>query len=357
MTPQASSNGTPVNASLQIRPSSECRYDVVALGEVMLRFDPGEGRVRTARSFRVSEGGGEYNVGRALCRVFGHRAALVTAIGDNEIGRLLEDLLLQGGMNLDHVVWRAADDVGRQHRTPLNFTERGFGVRPPRGVYDRANSATASLQPDDVDWEHLFGQLGVRWLHTGGIFAGLTDSTFDTARAAITAARRNGTIVSYDVNYRPSLWTASGGPDAHRRVTRELVGDVDVLLGVDAVTFEDTVDQVAEESAAVSVIATTRRVARSASVHDWGGSAWSRAGGFVEGTTYERLDVLDRVGGGDGFAAGLIHGLLTGAALIDALDIGIAHGALVMTTPGDTSSVAEADVMRLVAGNDADVIR
>lgn len=339
-----------MSAPITLRPAAECRYDVVALGEVMLRFDPGEHRVRTARSFRVSEGGGEYNVGRALRRVFGHRTALVTAIGDNEIGRLLEDLLLQGGMTLDHVVWKEADEVGRTHRTPLNFTERGFGVRPPMGVYDRANSATSALRPDEVDWEHLFGDLGVRWLHTGGIFAGLSDSTLATARAAISAARAHGTVVSYDVNYRPSLWRASGGPDAHRRLTAELLDGVQVLLGVDAGTFAETVEQYVATSPSLSVVATTRRVVHSASLHDWGAVAWSRADGMIEGSTHEALAVLDRVGGGDGFASGLVHGLLDGRPLAEALELAIAHGALVMTTPGDTSSLDATDVERLAQG-------
>lgn len=329
----------------------------MTLGEVMLRFDPGEGRVRTARSFRVSEGGGEYNVGRALRRVFGQRGALVTAIGDNEVGRLLEDLLLQGGMNLDHIVWKVADDVGREHRTPLNFTERGVGVRSPRGVYDRANSATAAMEPDDVDWDHLFGELGVRWFHTGGIFAGLSDSTFRTAQGAISAARRYGTVVSYDINYRPSLWQAAGGADAQRRLTDELLGDVDVLFGIEATTFGATVEQLATDFPALSVVATTRRFARSASENDWSAVAWSRTGGAVEGARYDGLDILDRIGGGDGFASGVIYGLLAGRPLTVALELGIAHGALVITTPGDTSSVDVTDVERLAAGQDATVIR
>ena len=346
-----------MTGGLTVRPTEECRFDVVTIGEVMLRFDPGEGRVRTARTFNVSEGGGEYNVGRALRRCFGQRAALVTAIGDNEVGRLLEDLLLQGGVDLDHVVWKPADDVGEHHRTPLNFTERGFGVRAPRGVYDRANSATATLHPDDIDWDHLFGELGVRWLHTGGIFAGLSESTFEVARVAMGAARRHGTLVSYDINYRPSLWRAKGGADALRRMTSELLGDVDVLFGVDAADFDDTVDRLVGELSGLSIVATTRRVVRSASVHDWGGVAWSRSEGTVEGTDYPGLEVLDRVGGGDGFASGLVYGLLDGRPLRDALELGIAHGALVMTTPGDTSSVDLADVERLVSGDDPSVIR
>lgn len=338
-----------------VRPAGDCRFDVVTLGEVMLRLDPGDGRVRTAREFRVSEGGGEYNVGRALRRVFGHRAALVTAIGDSEVGRLLEDLLLQGGMNLDHVVWKEADDIGRRHRTPLNFTERGFGVRRPHGVYDRAHSAAAALEPHDVDWDQLFGVLGVRWLHTGGIFTGLSDSTLATARAAIAAARRHGTVVSYDVNFRPSLWRASGGADAHRRLTADLVNDVDVLLGVES--LDAAVEQFGEPAGGPVVIATTRRRVHSASLHDWGGSAWSAATGTIVGAGHEQLAIFDRVGGGDGFAAGLIHGLLDGRELDVAIALGIAHGALVMTTPGDNSSVDLDDVERLASGAEPTVER
>lgn len=342
---------------LVVRPAEECRFDVATLGEVMLRLDPGEHRVRTARSFRVSEGGGEYNVGRALRRCFRQRVAHVTAIGDNEIGRLLEDLLLQGGVNLDHVVWKAADDVGRRNRTPLNFTERGFGVRAPRGVYDRAHSACGSLTPDEIDWDHLFGRLGVRWFHTGGIFAGLSESTLEVTRAAMAAARRHGTIVSYDVNYRPSLWAAAGGAEAARRLTEEMVASVDVLFGVETAEFVDTADRLGSMNPDLAVVSAPRRVVHSASSHDWGGVGWSRADGVVEGTLYRDLAVLDRVGGGDGFAAGVVFGLLHGETVQDALELGIAHGALVMTTAGDTSSVDLAEVRRLASEGGTSVIR
>jgi 2-dehydro-3-deoxygluconokinase len=346
-----------VNEILTIKDAKDCRFDVLTLGEVMLRLDPGEGRGRTARTFTVSEGGGEYNVGRALRRCFGHRAALVTAIGDNEVGRLLEDLLLQGGLDLDHVVWKPADDVGREHRTPLNFTERGFGVRSGRGVYDRANSATASLAPEDVDWDHLFGELGARWFHTGGIFSGLSPSTFEVSRAAMRSARRHGTVVSYDINFRPSLWRAAGGLEAHQRMTDELLGDVDVLFGVGAEEFGEIAARLAAEHPGLSVVAAAQRAVRSASVNDWGGIVWTRSAGTIEGTRYAGLEILDRVGGGDGFASGVIHGLLEARSPADALELGIAHGALVMTTPGDTSSVDLSDVERLAAGGDASTIR
>ncbi len=337
---------------IEVRDAASCRYDVVTLGEVMLRLDPGEGRVRSTRSFAVSEGGGEYNVGRALRRCFGHRVAHVTAIGDNEVGRLLEDLLLQGGVDLDHVVWKPADEVGRSNRNPLNFTERGFGVRSALGVYDRAHSATAGLEPDDIDWEHLFGDLGVRWFHTGGIFAGLSPSTLATTRAAMAAARRYGTIVSYDVNYRPSLWAAAGGPDAARELTARLLDDVDVLFGVDANDFEATVRELSAQHPNLAMIAVPRRIAVSATKNFWSGQAWTPACGVVAGMAFDELEILDRVGGGDGFAAGVIHGVLNSVPAPDSLALGIAHGALVMTTAGDTSGVSAAEVAALASGAD-----
>ncbi|MBT8241275.1 MAG: sugar kinase [Acidimicrobiia bacterium] len=328
---------------LDIRPAADTGFDVVTLGEVMLRLDPGERRVRTARTFTVSEGGGEYNVGRALSRCFGLRGALVTAIGDNDVGRLLEDLLLQSGLNLDRVVWKRSDPVGRSNRTGLNFTERGFGVRGPVGVYDRANSAASSLSPEDVDWDHLFGELGVRWFHTGGIFAGLSETTLEVVRLGLASARHHGTITSYDINYRPSLWAAAGGADAAERITEELIEHVDVLFGVDS-------EALPGGPAGPQIIATTERTVLSASRHDWQGVAWSAAGGLERSRQYVGLEVLDRVGSGDGFAAGLIYGLLNGRSLAQSLELGTAHGALVMTTPGDTSSATIHEVERLAAG-------
>jgi 2-dehydro-3-deoxygluconokinase len=329
---------------LNIRPESETRFDVVTLGEVMLRLDPGEGRVRTARTFTVSEGGGEYNVGRALTRCFGLRGALVTAVSDNEVGHLLEDFLTQSGLNLDHVVRKEADPVGRLNRTGLNFTERGFGVRGPVGVYDRANSAASLLSPDDVEWDHLFGELGVRWFHTGGIFAGLSETTLAVVRSALAAARRHGTITSYDINYRPSLWAAAGGADAADRITKELIEHVDVLFGVASQSLPGS-------PTGPQIIATTERTVHSASRHDWQGIAWSAGTGIERSRQYEGLAVLDRVGSGDGFAAGLTYGLISGRSLGESLELGAAHGALVMTTPGDTSSATLDEVERLVTGN------
>jgi 2-dehydro-3-deoxygluconokinase len=361
------------------RSSAECRWDAVALGEVMLRLDPGEGRVRTSRAFRASEGGGEYNVARGLRRAFGLRTSVVTALGDNEVGLLLEDLILQGGVDTSHIVWKKSDGIGRANRNPINFTERGFGVRGAVGVSDRAHSATAALGIEDVDWEALFGREGVRWLHTGGIFAGLSATTADVAEAAMTAARRHGTVVSYDLNYRPSIWRDQGGQDRARAVNQRLVGLVDVLFGneedftaalgfevsgatdglmsLDPANFEAMIESVTHTYGQLEVVATTLREVHSASDNDWGAVAWSRDSGFVRAQDRPGLQIFDRVGGGDSFASGLVFGLLDGRSLQQAVELGAAHGALAMTTPGDTSMASRDEVERLAAGGSARVQR
>ncbi|HEX8153170.1 MAG TPA: sugar kinase, partial [Thermoanaerobaculia bacterium] len=217
--------------ALTINDPESCRYDLVSLGEVMLRLDPGEGRIATARSFTAWEGGGEYNVARGLRRCFGLRTAIVTALVDNPVGRLIEDLMLQGGTDLSFVRWVSDDGVGRRSRNGLNFTERGFGVRAALGSSDRGHTAVSQLRPGDIDWERLFTGSGARWFHTGGIFAALSETTPDVAREAMKAARKHGVVVSYDLNYRPSLWKGIGGPEKAREVNRELVSLVDVLFG------------------------------------------------------------------------------------------------------------------------------
>jgi 2-dehydro-3-deoxygluconokinase len=342
---------------LRLRDPAECRYDLVALGEVMLRLDPGEGRIRSARTFQAWEGGGEYNVARGLRRCFGLRTAVVTALVDNEVGRLLEELIQAGGVDTSLIRWMPYDGVGRTVRNGLNFTERGFGLRGAVGVSDRGHSAASQLRASDVDWDHLFGTLGVRWLHTGGIFAALSENTADTIEAAIRTARRHGTVVSYDLNYRPSLWQAVGGPARAREVTARLADLVDVILSVDlaetndaSTAFRNLVEAGEHPYGKCEIIATALRTVRSASRNDWGAVAWSRDDGFVSATHRADLEVLDRVGGGDGFAAGLIFGLLTGQPLACAVEYGAAHGALVMTTPGDNSMATLREVEALVDG-------
>ena len=366
-------------AELSIRPASECRYDAVSLGEVMLRLDPGEGRIRTARTFRASEGGGEYNVARGLRRAFGLRSAIVTALADNEIGRLVEDLILNGGLDTSFIRWVAYDGIGREARNGLNFTERGFGVRGAVGVSDRGHTAASQLKRGDVDWDHLFGELGVRWLHTGGIFAALSESTAEIAIDAVTAAKKYGTVVSYDLNYRPSLWKAIGGRTKAQEVNREIARFIDVMIGneedftaslgfevegtdedlatLDVDAFAAMIEKAAAAYPNFKVIGTTMRTVHSATINDWGAIAWSRSTGVVQATHRERLEILDRVGGGDSFASGLIYGLLTGEPLQTAVEYGAAHGALAMTTPGDTTMVTKAEVLKLAGGGGARVER
>jgi 2-dehydro-3-deoxygluconokinase len=365
--------------TLPIRAAADTRYDAVSLGEVMLRLDPGEGRIRTARQFRAWEGGGEYNVARGLRRAFGLRTAVVTALADNEIGRLVEDLVLQGGVDTAYIRWVPYDGIGRDVRNGLNFTERGFGVRGAVGVSDRGHTAASQLAPGDVDWDHLFGELGVRWLHTGGIYAALSDTAAATVLEAVTAAQRHGTVVSYDLNYRPSLWRSVGGQARAQEVNREIARHVDVMIGneedftaalgfevegvdehlsdLEVGSFGAMIDRVAAEFPDFQVIATTLRTVRSASTNDWGALAWSRDAGLVQATHRPGLEVLDRVGGGDSFASGLVYGLLEGEPLATAVEYGAAHGALAMTTPGDTTMASKAEVLKLAGGGGARVDR
>jgi len=350
-----------------LRPASECRFDEVSLGEVMLRLDPGEGRIRTARSFTVWEGGGEYNVARGLSRCFGLRTALLSAFAENEVGRLIEGLVLQGGVDVSLVKWVESDAIGRNVRNGLNFTERGFGVRGALGVSDRGHTAASQIKPDDFDWDAIFGRLGARWLHTGGVFAALSDSTAETTLAAIAAARRHGTAVSYDLNYRPSLWKDRGGKEKADELNRRIIGTVDVLIGVDGVEgdvamtgagldrMKARMEELASAHPNLKVIASTLRRVKSAGINDWGALCLT-GGKFYQSRPYPDLAILDRIGGGDSFASGLIYGLLSGDPQ-EAIDLGAAHGALAMTTPGDTSMASLAEVKKLARGGGARVDR
>ena len=300
---------------LQHPPPNDVRFDIVSLGEVMLRLDPGPGRIRTSRQFQVWEGGGEYNVARGLRRVFGLRAGIVTALADNEVGRLVEELMLTGGLDTSFVRWIAYDGVGRAARNGINFTERGFGVRAAVGVSDRGHTAVSQLAPGDIDWDYLFGTVGVRWFHTGGVFAALSPSAADTAVEAAQAAKRHGTTVSYDLNYRPSLWNSFGGQPRAQAVNQAIAPYVDVMLGneedftaalgfeVDAADadltrlevkkFAAMIRNVAAHYPNLKVIATTLRRVRSATVNDWGAVAWSAETDIVRAVDRERLEIFD----------------------------------------------------------------
>lgn len=360
-------------AGLAFRALKDCRWDLLSLGEVMLRFDPGEGRIVGARELRVWEGGGEYNVARGLRRCFGLRTSIATALVDNQVGRLIEDLILQGGVDTSHIRWVEFDGVGRAARNGTYFLERGFGVRGGVGMMDRGHTAISQLKPGELDWDSIFAE-GVRWFHTGGVMAALSTDTTAVVREAMQAARRHGAVVSFDCNYRPSLWKSRDGRDGSIGVNRELMPLVDVLFGHEgdlATTlgdasrgpawhtldsFESMACRVVGEFPNLKIIASTMRRAITANKNGW--SAFGFAEGKAhEGLKFAELEILDRVGGGDSFAAGLIYGLLASKGLPWALDCGVAHGALAMTTAGDSSMATLAEVENLIAGGGAGTIR
>ena len=365
-------------SDLVVKAKTDYRWDIVSLGEVMLRLDPGEGRIATTRSFKVWEGGGEYNVARGLKRCFGMDAAVVTALADNAVGRLVQDLIYQGGVDQSHVQWVKFDGVGRTVRNGLNFTERGFGVRAAAGCSDRGHTAVSQLKPGDIDWEEIFGSEGARWFHTGGIFCALSETTPLVAREAMEVAKKHGAVISYDLNYRESLWKSIGGQAKAVAVNRELAPLVDVMIGneedftaalgfevegldehhskLDVRNFQRMIERAVTEFPNFKVVATTLRHAKTATINDWGAVCYT-SGELYQVPVRENLEILDRVGGGDSFASGLIYGFLTGHGPQWSVECGAAHGALAMTTPGDTTMATLAEVERVMKGGTARVAR
>lgn len=364
--------------ALKVKSQHECQYDLISLGEIMLRLDPGEGRIHTARSFRAWEGGGEYNVARGLRRCFGMRTAVVTAFADNPVGRLVEDFILQGGVDVSFIKWVPYDGIGRTVRNGLNFTERGFGIRGAVGCSDRGNTAASQLKKGDIDWETIFGKHGVRWFHTGGIFAALSETTPEFILEAMETAKKYGTIISYDLNYRPSLWKAIGGKAKAQQVNKEIARYVDVMIGneedftaclgfevegvdknlteLEVDNFKKMIEKAVKAYPNFKATATTLRGVKTATVNDWGAICWAD-GNFYEATHRPGLEILDRVGGGDSFASGFIYGMMELEDPQQAVEYGAAHGALAMTTPGDTSMATLAEVEKIVAGGGARVVR
>jgi 2-dehydro-3-deoxygluconokinase len=359
-------------------PDSPRRWDCLSLGEVMLRLDPGEGRIHTTRQFQVWEGGGEYNVARGLRRCFGLRTAIATALAENQVGRLVEGLILQGGVDTSLLKWVPYDGVGRTVRNGLNFTERGFGVRAAAGCSDRGHTAIAQVKSGDFDWVTIVGPAnGSRWFHTGGIFAALSASTAQVAVEAMDAARKYGTPVSYDLNFRDSLWKSIGGKAKAQEVNREMVRKVDLLLGneedfsamlgvkIKGVSedfaelpiegYAEMLREVASLYPNLKLIASTLRSVRSATQNAWGAIALYED--KIVHVPQTDIEIMDRVGGGDSFASGLIYGLLANKGIDYAVRCGVAHGALAMTTPGDTSMATLAEVERIIKGGSARIAR
>ena len=363
---------------LNYRPAEECAFDALSLGEIMLRLDPADSRIHTARRFDVWEGGGEYNVVRGLRRCFGLRSATVTAFADNPVGRLVEDFILQGGVDTRFIKWVKYDGIGRNVRNGLNFVERGFGIRGALSCADRGNTAVSQLKVGDINWDEIFGKYGVRHFHTGGIFAALSETTPDVAIEALRKAKEYGTITSYDLNYRASLWKNIGGVERAREVNKEIAKYVDVMIGneedftaclgleIDGVdanlsnleteSFKSMIKKAVATYPNFQVVATTMRSVKTATINDWGAIAYYN-GEFAEAIHRPNLEIYDRVGGGDSFASGLIYGLMAEGNIDFAVNCGAAHGALAMTTPGDTTMAVKEEVFKLMKGGSARVDR
>ena len=354
-------------------------YDIITLGEVMLRMDPGDGRIRNSRSFNVWEGGGEYNVSRAFAKCFHKRSAIITSFVKNEIGYLLKDLIMQGGVDTDLIHWKEFDGTGRSSRNGIYFLEKGFGIRGALGCSDRANTAISHLRSNEIDWDHIFKNLGTKWFHTGGIYAAISKNSPDVIIKAMKSAKKYGATISYDLNYRASLWDSHGGFKAAQKINKEIVSYVDVLFGneedftaclgfevegVDSklnilpeTSFRNMISKVKKTYKNLEIIGTTLRKVITANSNDWSAIAWSKNHGFAEAKPYPELDIYDRVGGGDGFASGFIYGIMEGLDLREAVNIGTAHGALAMTTPGDTSMVSIEEIQNLIKNPSARVSR
>lgn len=348
--------------TLEIKSKENCRWDAVSLGEVLLRFDPGDERIHTTRDFRVFDGGGEYNVARNLSKTFRQKTAVVTALADNALGRLAENLIWQGGVDASEILWRESDGKGENTRNGIYFIERGFGLRPPASCFDRANTAVSQLKTGDIDWRKIFGELGSRWFHTGGVFTGLSETTPEAAAEAMQIARETGAIVSYDLNYRDSLWKTRGGRDAANELNRELLKHADACFGVfdfdsklsnyNKENFRSAAEKMLADFPNLKAVVSTLREVHTAGRHDLSAVCYLDKQ-LYKARDYQNIEVFDRVGSGDAFASGFIYGLLAGNDAQYAIECGTAHGVLVMTTPGDNSMSTLTEVENLISGSGA----
>lgn len=354
----------------------DASFDLVALGEVMLRLDPGENRVRNARSFTVWEGGGEYNVARALSKCFGLKTAVATALCENDVGFLIEDLIMQGGVDTSFVQWKPFDKIGKDCRNGLNFVERGFGLRGAKSTSDRGHTAVSLLKKGDFDWDAVFKR-GVRVFHTGGIFCSLSGSTAKAALEAVKKAKEYGALVSFDFNYRPSLWACLENAQEVKRTIGEILKYTDIVFGnefdfVNVLGFESEkgadldvhdderylrfMNKVTETFPNIKLIATTVRTVHSASSNSLR-AVCVKNKKLILSDCFEKLSVLDRIGSGDSFASGLLFSLLSGKDETQALSFALAHAAFAMTTPGDTSMASKEDIENILSKKTAKVVR
>src|SRR3954462_3741672 len=359
---------------LKIRPASECKYDLVSLGECMLRLSPpAYGRIEFSPTLEVWVGGGEYNVSYALARL-GLRTAWVGGLNSSPMGAIIRNHARSVGMDLAHAVERKWDGVGKKDRIGLNFSEVGTSKRGSTTLYDRGHSATAGIKPGEVNWNKLFKEQGVRWFHTGGIFSALSDSTRAVVAEAVKAAHEAGTIVSYDLNFRSKLWKS----DEAIATTKPLVPFIDALIGneedfekvlgyhaegvdiekneMDTTAFKRMVERVVKDHPNIKVVGTTLRGVKTALVNDWSAILYTE-GKFYDGPEFKDLEIEDRVGGGDGFASGFAYGFLTGKSPQECVNLGVAHGALLMSTRGDTSQITLDELLHTAGGGSARIKR
>jgi 2-dehydro-3-deoxygluconokinase len=360
--------------ALNVKSADSCAFDLVALGECMLRLSPaGHGRIEFAPALEVWVGGGEYNVAYALARL-GLRTGWVGGLNTSPMGRIIANHARAVGMDISHAVTRKYDGVGKVDRIGLNFTEVGHSKRASVTLYDRGHSASAGMKPGEVNWKKLLSEQGVRWLHTGGIFASLSDSTRKVVAQAVKAAHEAGTIVSYDLNFRSKLWSSAdaiattkplvpyidcliGNEEDFQKVLGYEVEGVDVEKGeLDTSAFKAMVNRVVKDYPNIKVVGTTLRGVKTALVNDWSAIMW-HDGTFYDGPSYPALEIEDRVGGGDGFASGFAHGFLTGKSPQECVDLGVAHGALLMSTRGDTSQITLDELQHIAAGGSARIKR
>ncbi len=358
---------------MKIRDAASTQLDLVSLGECMVRLSPkGHQRIEFANEMEVWVGGGEYNVAYAGSRL-GLRTGWVGRLPDNPVAAIVRNHARSAGVDISRVVWVPYDGVGRADRVGLNWTEVGTGVRGSVTLYDRGHSATSHMKPGEVDWKGLFAK-GVRWFHTGGIFSALSPSCADVALEALKAAHEAGAVTSYDLNFRSKLWTSQEAQAATRKLMpyiRVLIGNEEDFIkvlgmkiegvgedfrGLKVESYKQMVGQVVKAHPQVEAVGTTLREVVSGLVNHWSAILWHE-GTFYDSRRYEHLEIEDRVGGGDGFASGMVYALLAGKSPQEAVDTGAAHGALLQSTRGDTSMVTKAELEHVVKGGSARIKR